>query len=177
MSTNGPLKYGLRPTVRLADNVSAFASLFTLRKDDPDGSAKALAELVGSKAVSDAVSDMAMIHIFSFSRISRDQVLFQTNFDSDVVAYFEAFKDLETRLRELLSAFEGAPGQDAEFTQLLEFFAAHQVDVIAYYCGYPELTVNQIRRDADWRNKVVDLQKSLARPAEKAICGQSISAL
>ena len=177
MSTNGPLKYGLRPTVRLADNVTPFAALFTLRSDDPDGCAKGLADLIGTQEFGDAVSEMALIHIFSFTRIGRDKVLFQTNFDADVVAYFEAFKDLEAPLREVLTFLEGAPGPDASFTDLLEFIAAHQADVIAYYCGYPELTVNQIRRDADWRTKVVDLQKSLARPAEKAAWGQAVSAL
>lgn len=177
MSTNGTLKYGLSPTVRLAENVTPFAAVFTLGQDDPDGHARALSQLIGSQEFGDAVSEMALIHIFSFSRINRDQVLFQTNFDADVVAYFEAFKDLEEPLREVLAHFENAPGADSEFTALLEFIAAHQVEVIAYFCAYPELTVNQIRRDADWRNKVMDMQKSLARPAEKVAWGQTISAL
>ena len=171
------LKYGLHPTVRLADNVTPFASLFTLKQDDPDGHAKAVADLIGTQQFGEAVSEMALIHIFSFSRVSRDQLLFQTNFDTDVVAYFEAFKDLEGPLREVLSHFEGDPGPDAEFTALLEFIAAHQVEVISYFCAYPELTVNQIRRDADWRMKIVELQKSLARPAGKVAWGQSVSAL
>ena len=177
MSTNGTLKYGLRPTVRLADNVTPFSAVFTLKQDDADGHAKALADLIGTKEFGEAVSEMALIHIFSFSRINRDQVLFQTNFDADVVAYFEAFKDLEEPLREVLTHLEGAPGPDATFTNLLEFIASQQVDVVAYFCAYPELTVNQIRRDADWRMKVVDLQKSLAKPAEKVAWGQTVSAL
>ena len=177
MSTNGTLKYGLRPTVRLADNITPFAAVFTLRQDDPDANAKALADMIGTEEFAEAVSEMALIHLFSFSRISRDQVLFQTNFDADVVAYFEAFKDLEAPLRKILALFADAPGPEAEFTALLEFIAAHQVDVIAYFCAYPELTVNQIRRDADWRMKVVELQKSLAHPAGKVAWGQAVSAL
>ena len=177
MSSNGTLKYGLHPTVRLAGNITPFAAVFTFKKSDPDGAAKALAEQIGQPEFADAVSEMALIHIFSMSRISRDQVLFQTNFDSDVVAYFEAFKDLEAPLRELLRNFEGAPSPDAEFTALLEFIADHQVEVISYFCAYPELTVNQIRRDADWRVKVMDMQKSLAKPAEKVAWGQTVSAL
>ena len=177
MSTNGTLKYGLRPTVRLADNVTPFSAVFTLKQDEADGHAKALADLIGTKEFGEAVSEMALIHIFSFSRINRDQVLFQTNFDADVVAYFEAFKDLEAPLREVLTHLEGSPGPDATFTNLLEFIASQQVDVVAYFCAYPELTVNQIRRDADWRMKVVDLQKSLAKPAEKVAWGQTVSAL
>ncbi len=177
MSTNGTLKYGLSPTVRLAENVTPFAAVFTLAQGDPDGHAKALAQLIGSPEFGDAVSEMALIHIFSFSRINRDQVLFQTNFDADVVAYFEAFKDLEGPLREVLGHFENAPGPYADFTALLEFIAAHQVEVITYFCAYPELTVNQIRRDADWRMKVMDMQKSLARPADKVAWGQTVSAL
>ena len=177
MTTNGTLKYGLSPTVRLAENVTPFAAVFTLRQDDPDAHATALSQLVGSPEFGDAVSEMALIHIFSFSRINKDQVLFQTNFDADVVAYFEAFKDLETPLREVLGHFENAPEADAEFTALLEFIAAHQVEVISYFCAYPELTVNQIRRDADWRMKVMDMQKSLARPADKVAWGQTVSAL
>ena len=43
MSTNGTLKYGLRPTVRLAQNISPFAAVFTLKQDDPDGHAKTIA--------------------------------------------------------------------------------------------------------------------------------------
>ena len=177
MNQNGTLKYGLRPTVRLANNISPFAALFTLKQDDPDGHAKAVAEMVGTEEFADAVSEMALIHIFSMSRVSRDQLFFQTNFDSDVVAYFEAFKDLETPLREILTHFEGAPGPDAQFTELLEFIAKQQVDVVAYYSAYPELTVNQIRRDTDWRSKIVELQKSLARPAEKVAWGQTVSAI
>ena len=177
MSTNGTLKYGLRPTVRLADNVTPFAAVFALKQDDPDGHAKAIAQMIGAPEFGEAVSEMALIHIFSFSRISRDQILFQTNFDADVVAYFEAFKDLETPLREILAHLEGAPGSDADFTSLLEYIAAQQVDVIAYFCAYPELTVNQIRRDADWRDKLMDMQKSLAKPAGKVAWGQSASAI
>ena len=173
MSSNGTLKYGLR----LADNISPFASLFTLKQDDPDGHAKAIAELVGSEEFGEAVSEMALIHVFSLTRVGRDRMFFQTNFDADVVSYFEAFKDLDGPLREVLSHFEGAPAADAEFTELLEFIAAQQCDVIAYFCAYPELTVNQIRRDADWRMKVVELQKSLAHPAEKVAWGQSISGM
>lgn len=175
MTTNGTLKYGLSPTVRLAGNISAFAALFPLKKDDPDGHAKAIAELIGTQEFGDAVSEMALIHIFSISRVGPDHVLFQTNFDSDVVAYFEAFKDLDGPLREILGHFEGAPGPEAEFTALLEFLASFQVDVIAYFCAYPELTVNQIRRDADWRGKVIDMQKSLAQPAGKVAWGQTAS--
>ena len=171
------LKYGLSPTVRLADNVTPFSAVFTLKQDDPDGHARELARLIGTADFGAAVSEMALIHIFSFSRINRDQVLFQTNFDSDVVTYFEAFKDLETPLREVLAHLANGPGADADFTTLLEFIAAHQVEVIAYFSAYPELTVNQIRRDADWRQKVVELQMSLARPAEMGHQGQSISSL
>lgn len=177
MATNGTLKYGLSPTVRLADNIAPFAALFTLGKDDPDAHAKAVSEMIGTQEFADAVSDMALIHVFSFSRVNREQVLFQTNFDADVVAYFEAFKDLEEPLREILAHFDGAPGEGSTFTSLLEFIAAHQVEVIAYFCAYPELTVNQIRRDADWRTKVVELQKSLAKPSEKVAWGQTVSAL
>ena len=176
MSSNGTLKYGLRPTVRLADNVTPFAALFTLKQDDPDGHAAAIAKMIGAPEFGEAVSEMALIHIFSMSRVG-DKLLFQTNFDADVVAYFEAFKDLEAPLREILEHFEGAPGKDADFTALLEYIAAQQVDVIAYFCAYPELTVNQIRRDADWRKKVIDLQKSLAQPASKVAWGQSVSAV
>ena len=176
MSTNGTLKYGLRPTIRLANNVTPFAALFTLGQDDPDGHARAVADMIGTAEFADAVSEMALIHIFSMSRVGRDKLFFQTNFDADVVAYFEAFKYLETPLREILAHFEGAPGKDAAFTDLLEFIAAHQVDVVAYFCAYPELTVNQIRRDADWRTKVVELQKSLARPADKVAWGQTAAA-
>ena len=111
------------------------------------------------------------------TRVGPDKMLFQTNFDSDVVAYFEAFKDLDGPLREILAHFEGAPGPDADFTALLEFIASQQADVVAYFCAYPELTVNQIRRDADWRKKVIDLQKSLAQPASKVAWGQSVSAI
>ena len=177
MSDNGTLKYGLRPTVRLANNISPFAALFTLGQDDPDGHAKGIADLVGSQEFGDAVSEMALIHVFSLTRVGRDQMFFQTNFDADVVSYFEAFKDLEAPLREVLAHFEGAPGADADFTALLEFIASQQADVVAYFCAYPELTVNQIRRDADWRKKVIDLQKSLAQPANKVACGQSVSAV
>lgn len=177
MSTNGTLKYGLSPTVRLADNIAPFSAVFTLKQDDPDGHAKALAELIGTEEFADTVSEMALIHLFSMTRTDRDHVVFQTNFDSDVVAYFEAFKDLEGPLREILSHFEGSPNADATFTELLEFIASSQVEVIAYFCAYPELTVNQIRRDADWRMKVVDLQKSLAHPAEKVAWGQAVSSL
>ncbi|MCG8543809.1 MAG: hypothetical protein MJE12_06325 [Alphaproteobacteria bacterium] len=177
MSTNGTLKYGLRPTVRLAENISPFAAIFTLKQDDPDAHAKAIADLIGTDEFAEAVSRMALIHVFSMSRVGRNQLFFQTNFDSDVVSYFEAFKDLDGPLREILSHFENAPGKDAEFTELLEFIAAQQVDVIAYFCAYPELTVNQIRRDADWRIKIVELQKSLAHPAEKVAWGQTASAL
>lgn len=171
------LKYGLRPTVRLANNVTPFHAIFTLKSDDPDGHAKAICDLVGSKAFGDAVSEMALIHIFSFTRINDGQVLFSTNFDADVVTYFEAFKDLDEPLRAVLAHLSGAPDEDATFTAVLEYVAAHQVDVITYYCAYPELTVNQIRRDADWRAKVIDMQKSLAQPAGKAVWGQSVSAL
>lgn len=171
------LKYGLRPTVRLADNVTPFAALFDLRSDDPEGHARAVCQLVGTKEFGDAVSEMALIHIFSLTRIGERQLLFQTNFDTDVVSYFEAFKDLETPLRAVLAHFEGAPGQDAGFTALLEYVAARQVEVAAYYCAYPTLTVNQIRRDADWRAKMIDLQKSLARPAGKSVWGQAASSL
>ena len=177
MSDNGTLKYGLRPTVRLADNVTPFSALFTLKQGDPDSHAKAIAEMIGSSEFGEAISEMALIHIFSFSRINRDQLLFQTNFDADVVAYFEAFKDLEKPLREILAHFEGAPDPNAEFTSLLEFIAKCQVDVIAYFCAYPELTVNQIRRDTDWRMKMIELQKSLAKPSGKVAWGQTVSAL
>jgi len=177
MSTNGTLKYGLSQTVRLADNIAPFSALFTFKRDDPDSHAKAVADIIGDPAFAEQVSEMALIHMFSFSRINREQTLFQTNFDADVVAYFEAFKDLEEGLREILSHFEGAPEPDDEFTQLLEFIAAQQVEVFAYFCGYPELTVNQIRRDADWRMKVMEMQKSLAKPAERVAWGQTISAL
>ena len=171
------LKYGLRPTVSLAGNLSPFSAIYPLKRDDPDGHARAIAQIIGTKEFAEAVSEMAVIHIFSFSRISHDEVLFQTNFDGDLVAYFEGFKSLDAPLREVLAHFEGAPGADADFTSLLEFIAAGQVDVIAYFSGYPELTVNQIRRDADWRMKVMEFQKSLARPAGKVAWGETVSAL
>ena len=171
------LKYGLRPTVSLAGNLSPFSAIYTLKRDDPDGHARAIAQIIGTKEFAEAVSEMAVIHVFSFSRISHDEVLFQTNFDGDLVAYFEGFKSLDAPLREVLAHFEGAPGADADFTRLLAFIAAGQVDVIAYFSGYPELTVNQIRRDADWRMKVMEFQKSLARPAGKVAWGGTVSAL
>lgn len=175
MSNNGKLKYGLSPTVRLADNISPFAAVFPLKEDDPDRHAREVADLMGSDEFGDAVSEMALIHLFSVSRISKTQVLLQTNFDGDVVAYFEGFKDLEEPLREILVHFEGEPGPDAAFTQLLEFIASCQVDVIAYFCAYPELTVTQIRRDVDWRLKVMDMQKSLAKQSERVAWGQTVS--
>ena len=177
MSPNGTLKYGLRPTVRLSENIAPFSAVFTLKADDPEGHAKAVADLIGTQEFADAVSEMALIHLFSISQVSGNQILFQTNFDADVVAYFEAFKDLEAPLREILVHFEGEPGPEAEFTELLEFIASCQVDVIAYFCAYPELTVNQIRRDADWRLKVMEMQKSLAKPAEKVAWGQTAIAV
>ncbi len=171
------LKYGLRPTVRLANNISPFHAIFTLKQDHPEAHAKAICDLIGSKEFGDTISEMALIHIFSFTQINSTQILFTTNFDADVVTYFEAFKDLDEPLRAVLAHFDNAPGADADFTKVLEFIAAHQVDVIAYYCAYPDLTVNQIRRDADWRKKVIDMQKSLAKPAGKAVWGQSVSAI
>lgn len=171
------LKYGLKPTVRLANNVTPFHAIFTLKQDNPDDHAKAICDLIGTKEFGDAISEMALIHIFSFTRISSQQILFSTNFDADVVTYFEAFKDLNDPLRAVLAHFDGAPSADDNFTTVLEFIASHQVDVIAYYCAYPELTVNQIRRDADWRAKVIEMQKSLAQPAGKTVWGQSVSAL
>lgn len=176
-TAKGPLKYGLRDTVRLAENITPFAALITLKQDDPDSHAKALADLTGSVEFAEKVNEMAVIHIFCLTRISHDQILFQTNFDADVVTYFEGFKDLEAELRALISHFEGAPGSDSDFTGLIEFMAAQQVDVIQYYCAYPELTVNQIRRDADWRQKVIELQRDLAKPPGKAVWGQAVSAL
>ncbi len=177
MDQMATLKYGLRPTVSIAGNATPFAAIYTLKQDDPDGHARALAQIIGTKEFGEAIAEMAVIHIFSFSRISHQEVLFQTNFDGDVVAYFEGFKTLEAPLREVLAHFEGAPGADADFTNLLEFVAAGQVDVIAYFSGYPELTVNQIRRDADWRMKIMEFQKSLARPAGKVAWGATASAL
>ncbi|MDJ0707472.1 MAG: hypothetical protein QNJ46_29715 [Leptolyngbyaceae cyanobacterium MO_188.B28] len=176
-TAKGPLKYGLRETVRLADNVTPFAALLTLKQDDPDGHAKALAEITGSAEFAEKVNEMAMIHIFCLTRINRDQILFQTNFDADVVTYFEGFKDLEAELRAVIGHFEGSPSPDSDFTGLIEFMAAHQADVIQYYCAYPELTVNQIRRDADWRMKVIELQRNLAKPPGKVVWGQATSAL
>ncbi len=177
-TTRGPLKYGLRDTVRLAENTTPFAALLPLKQDDPDGHAKALAELTGSEAFAEKVNEMAVIHIFSMTRINRDQILFQTNFDSDVVTYFEGFKDLEDALRAVIAHLEGGPSPDSsDFTSLIEFIAANQVDVIQYYCAYPELTVNQIRRDADWRMKLIGLQRDLAKPAGKAVWGQAKSAI
>lgn len=173
MNNVASLKYGLRPTVTVAGNATPFAAVFTLKADDPDRHAKAVAELTGSAEFGDAVSNMAVIHIFSMSRVARDKILFQTNFDGDVVAYFEGFKDLEGPLRAVLAHFENAPAESAEFTKLLEFIASAQVEVISYYHAYPELTVNQVRRDADWRMKLVELQKSLARPAGKVAWGQA----
>ena len=92
MGSTGPLKYGLHPTVRLANNITPFAAVFTLKPDDPDGHAKAIAGMIGEK-------------------------------------------DLEQPLRKILAHFDGAPGDDASFTNLLEFIAAHQVEVIAYFCA------------------------------------------
>lgn len=171
------LKYGLRPTVRLANNVTPFQAVFALKKDDREAHAKAICELIGTQDFADAINDMSIIHIFSFTRINEDQILFSTNFDCDVVSYFESFSELETPVRAILDHIERAPTRDEDFTKILEFFARCQVEVIAYYCAYPDLTVNQIRRDADWRAKVIDMQKSLAQPAGKAVWGQSISAL
>lgn len=176
-TAKGPLKYGLHETVRLAENITPFAALITLKQDDPDGHAKALADITGSAEFAEKVNEMAVIHIFCLTRISRDQILFQTNFDADVVTYFEGFKDLEAELRTLISHFEGAPDADSDFTGLIEFMAAQQVEVFQYYCAYPELTVNQIRRDADWRMKVIELQRDLAKPPGKAVWGQAVSAL
>ena len=176
-TTRGPLKYGLRETIRLAENVTPFSALLPLKQDDPDGHARAIAELTSSAEFAEKVNEMAMIHIFSITRISRDQLLFQTNFDADVVTYFEGFKDLEAPLRALIEHFEGSPSSDSDFTGLIEYMASRQVDVIQYYCAYPELTVNQIRRDADWRMKFMDYQKSLAKPPSKAVWGQATSSL
>lgn len=174
METNGTLKYGLSPTVTLANNLTAFTGCYPLKKDDPDAREKAIAGLIGTEAFAEAVNEMGLIHVFSLSRVG-DSMVFQTNFDGDLVAYFEEFKGLEGPLREIFEHLDGCPGRDAPFTALLEFLAAGQVNVFAYYCAYPELTVAQIRRDADWRGKALDFQKSLARPAGKVICGQSAS--
>ncbi len=171
------LKYGLHPTVRLANNVTPFQAIFTLKKDDPDAHAKAICNLIGTKDFGDAISEMAIIHIFAITRINENQILFSTNFDCDVVSYFESFAELESPVRAILEHFEDAPKPEDDFTKVLEFFAQCQVEVVAYYCAYPELTVNQIRRDADWRAKLIEMQKSLAQPAGKAVWGQSVSAL
>lgn len=80
-------------------------------------------------------------------------------------------------MRQLMTYFEGAPEPDEDFSRVIEFFAKHQVETFGYYCAYPELTVNQIRRDADWRKKVLDMQKSLARPATDVAMGQTVSGI
>lgn len=174
MGMNGTLKYGLSPVVILADNIRNFAGCYPLKKDDPDGHEQAISELMGTEELAEAVDEMGLIHLFSLSRAG-DSMFFQTNFDGDVVAYFEAFESLGGTLRELMSHLEGCPSADAPFTELLEFLAAGQVNVFTYYCSYPELTVAQIRRDADWRGKAMEFQKSLARPADKpVVCGQAL---
>lgn len=177
MTQPSTLKYGLRPTVTLADNATPFAAVVKLKSDDPDAHAHAIAKLTGSKEFAEAVSDMAVIHIVGFYRIDRDHLLFQTNFDGDVVSYFEGFKTLEKPLRAVLAHIEDAPYESSDFTSLLEWLAARQVDVVSYFNAYPELTVNQIRRDADWRLKLTELQKSLARPAGKVAWGQAAAGL
>ena len=177
MEINGSLKYGLSPTIQVADNITAFAALFPLKKDDPDRHAKAIADLIGSKEFADAVNEMSLIHLFCCTRVGRDHFVWQTNFDGDLVAYFEVFYELEAPLRQLLDHMEGAPGPEDDFSKVLEYFGKHQVEVFGYYCAYPELTVNQIHRDADWRTKVLDMQKSLAQPATDIAVGQTVSGM
>lgn len=173
MATNGTLKYGIRKTPVLGSNLTSYNAVLTLKQDDPDGHAQALIDILSSKEVADAFQEFKMIHIIGFYRISRDQVFVQSNFDGgDVVSYWEiiinAHPDLVTKA---LQHFEGFPGPDADVTTICEFLAAGQVgvDVVSYYCAYPSLTINQIYRDADWRNKVMDLQKSLAKPTQNVV--------
>ncbi len=177
MKIDNSLKFGLSPTIQIANNITAFAALFPLKKDDPDAHAKAIAGQIGSKEFADALNNMALIHLCYCTRVGRDHFVWQTNFDGDLVAYFEVFKELEGPVRQLLNHMDGAPGPEDEFTEILDYFGKHQVETFGYYCAYPELTVNQIHRDADWRNKVMDFQKSLARPTNGIAVGQTVSGM
>ena len=181
MSANGTLKYGLRKTPVLSQNLTSYNGLFTLKQDDPDGHANALAEILCSEELAETFHQLAMIHIISFLRIGRDKILVQSNFDGgDIVSYWEIIiKSASDVVMETVSHFEGAPGPNADVTAIGEFLASAQTDlnVLSYYCAYPSLTVNQIYRDADWRTKVMDLQKSLARPAENVVAGEVASSI
>ena len=173
MAKNGTLKYGLHKTPVLGNNLTSYNGLFTLKQDDPDGHARALIDLLGSQELADTFKELEQVHVIGFFRIGRDKVFIQSNFDGgDLVSYWEIIINAAPDLvKGAIAHFEGEPGSDADVTTICEFLASAQVgvDVVAYYCGYPSLTVTQIYRDVDWRNKVMDLQKSLAKPAENVV--------
>lgn len=181
MGSNGKLKYGMKPTPVLGKNMCSYNAILTLKQDDPDGHAAALVDLLTSQEVLDAFQEFKVIHIIGFYRISRDQVFVQTNFDGgDIVDYWEIIINANPDLvRKALKHFEGFPGPDAGVTAIGEFLASAQegVDVVSYYCAYPALTINQLYRDADWRNKMMDLQKSLAKPAEHVVTAEIATGL
>lgn len=145
MRTNGTPVNGLRPSLVLGTSPSPFSAIYTLKQDDSDWHAAAVAALAGSRSFADKLSGTALVHTFSISRINQNQVLFQANFDGDLARFMAALAGLEEGLRALLPHFHGAPDSDAPFAEMLEFLAAGQVDVIACYSGYPDVTVNQIR--------------------------------
>ena len=180
MDQNGTLKYGLHKTPVLGNNLTSYNAVLTLKQDAPEEHAQALIDILSSPEVADAFQEFKMIHIIGFYRIGRDKIFVQSNFDGgDIVSYWEIIVNAHPDLvRNTLMHFEGYPGPDADVTSICEFLAAGQVgvDVVSYYCAYPSLTINQIYRDADWRNKVMDLQKSLARPTENVVSAAISSA-
>ena len=109
MAMNGKLKYGIKPTPVLGNNLCSYNAILTLKQDDPDGHAAALVELLTAQEVLDAFQEFKMIHIIGFYRISRDQVFVQTNFDGgDIVDYWEIIINANPDLvRRGLAAFRG----------------------------------------------------------------------
>ncbi|MCH9806646.1 MAG: hypothetical protein K0U74_02845 [Alphaproteobacteria bacterium] len=181
MATNGTLRYGMKPTPVLGKNMCSYNAVFTLKQDDPDAHAAALVEILNSDEVLNQFQETQMIHIIGFYRISRDKVFVQSNFDGgDVVDYWEVILNSNPALVDkALQHLEGFPGMEAGVTAMAEFLGSGQadVDVVSYYCAAPTVTINQLYRDADWRNKVMDLQKSLAQPAGRPVKGETASSL
>jgi len=78
-------------------------------------------------------------------RLRKPQLLFQTNFDGDLVAYIDAFSlVVPWRMRAMWQGADGFPGP-LPIDRFQDFIANNVTPTPHYWCAYPHASVTMIR--------------------------------
>ena len=133
-------------------------SEFTVIAPMKPGGADRLRSLLASREGRFSLADkIGSVHDMRFVFIENDsRLLFATAYDGDWDSYINDFATLIPDTLDLLfSEVEGWPG--IKSPQIKDWIVRHQLTAAAWYCAYPDATVQDIRRAQRISQRLDDL--------------------